>query len=75
MKMEAVEFQSSADRYLISIDKSALDQNTVLKVLEWLTVENLAQRVGIDDSVTELADEMKADWWKQNKHRFIPEGL
>lgn len=73
--MEAVEFKSSADRYLISIDKSALDQETVLKVLEWLTVENLAQRVGIDDSVIELADEIKAGWWKQNKHRFIPRGL
>lgn len=73
--MEAIQFQSSADRYLISIDKSALDQETVLKVLEWLTVENLAQRVSIDNAVIELADEIKTDWWKQNKHRFIPQGL
>lgn len=71
--MEAVHFESSANRYVISLDKQAINQDVMLRMIEWLNVESLAQKAGVDDeSLEQLADEIKADWWAKNKHRFIP---
>lgn len=73
--MQAVEFQSSPDRYIISLNKHIIDRETILKVVEWLQVEQSAQNAAIDDSVIELADEIKAGWWQQNRNRCLHKDL
>ena len=73
--MNAVEFQSANGKYIISIEKEAIDPDTLLKVLEWLHLEGLAKRAGINESIDTLADEIKTDWWQRNRDRFLPKGL
>lgn len=71
--MNAISIQNQSDRYVISIDKKAVNQEFMLALLERLQLEQLAQKVDFDDSILTLGEEINANWWQQNKHRFIKE--
>lgn len=45
----------------------------MIELLERLQVEQLAQKIDFDDSLLALGEEINANWWQQNKHRFIQE--
>ena len=71
--MNAIDIQSQPDRYVISIDKKAVSQDFMLELLERLQLEQLASKVNLDDSILALGEEINANWWQQNKQRFIKE--
>ncbi|WP_128545857.1 hypothetical protein [Larkinella soli] len=71
--MNAIEIHDQSDRYIISLDKSVIEKEQLIEVLERLQLERLAKKVDIDDSILALAEEINAGWWQQNKHRFIRE--
>lgn len=70
-KMEAVEVTSLKDRLLISIDKSLVSKEYLLNLLSRLRLEELARKAGFDDKVSEISEELKANWWGENKSRFL----
>ena len=43
----------------------------LLKLLNQLRLESLAQHVDLDESVEDLGEEIKASWWQQNKERLL----
>ncbi len=69
--MEAVEITSSKDRVVISIDKSLVSKEYLLNLLDRLQVENLAKKADFDEKVLEISEEIKSNWWKENKDRFL----
>ena len=71
--MARINIESTEDEYLIRIDKTLVDKTYVHELLNLLQVEELAQRVDFDDSIIDLGEEIKTDWWKKNKARFIDE--
>jgi hypothetical protein len=71
--MNAIDIQNQPDRYVISIDKKGVSQEFMLELLERLQLEQLAHKVDFDDSIMALGNEINANWWQQNKHRFIRE--
>ncbi len=71
--MNAIDIQNQSDRYVISIDKKAVSQEFMLELLERLQIEQLARKIDFDDSILALGEEINANWWQQNKHRFIKE--
>ena len=71
--MNAIEVQTSLDRYIISIDKSLMDKDILFSFLERLKLEELARKVNFDESILEIGEEINVNWWKNNKSRFIPE--
>lgn len=73
MTMQAIDIQNQPDRYVISIAKSAMDKDALLRLLANLQLEQLARKVDFDDSLLSLADEINANWWQQNKQRFVGE--
>lgn len=68
--MSAMTIRSEKDQYVINIDKNLLDKDTLIKVLSWLRIEELAQKMNVDDDVFLLDEEIKTAWWERNKHRF-----
>ena len=72
-RMNAIDIQNQPDRYVISIDKKGVSQEFMLELLERLQLEQLAQKVDFDESILALGNEINANWWQQNKHRFIKE--
>ncbi|OIN58053.1 hypothetical protein [Arsenicibacter rosenii] len=71
--MTSIHLESNQDRYTISIDKNAVDKAWMIKLIERLRMEELAHQLNFDESVEELGEQIKADWWAKNKSRFINE--
>ena len=72
-KMNAIEIESNADRYVISIDKHSIDKSVLFEILERLQIEKLAQKINFGDDIIALGEEINHSWWQQNKYRFIKE--
>jgi hypothetical protein len=71
--MNTIEIDSQQDRYVISLDKNTINKDLLFEILERLEIEKLAQKVGFNDDILELGQEINNNWWKQNKGRFIKE--
>ena len=57
-KMNAIEIESNADRYVISIDKHSIDKSVLFEILERLQVEKLAQKINFSDDIIALGEEI-----------------
>ncbi len=71
--MNPISFNTTSDKFVISIDKNAIDKNALFVWLELLRIEQLAQEVNFDDTIIEFGEELKENWWAENKKRFITE--
>ncbi|MFN3850686.1 MAG: hypothetical protein ACK4NY_14730 [Spirosomataceae bacterium] len=71
--MTSIHLDTSNDKYLISIDKQAINKTWLVKLVEKLRKEELAKKFDFDEEIEEIGEQIKADWWKNNKHRFINE--
>ena len=71
--MEPVTLDSSGERFIVSIDKSCMDKEILMQMLERIRLEYLARKVDFDDEIEGLGEEITSDWWKKNKGRFIDE--
>lgn len=69
--METIHIQSEKDRVVITIDKQAINQDFLLDLLERLEIQRLIQQADFDESIEELGQDIKANWWRENKHRFL----
>jgi hypothetical protein len=64
--------QTGAD-LRVTIPKDALPPKRLNALLDWLRLEETAQRSHLSEAEADhLADELKAGWWAANKARFIP---
>jgi hypothetical protein len=69
--MKAVEVTSLKDRLVISIDKSLVSKEYLLNLLNRLYLEGLSKKADFDEKVLEISEEIKSNWWKENKDRFL----
>jgi hypothetical protein len=69
--MQGLELESNESKIIISIDKSIVDMDYVVRLLERLRTEYLAKKIDFNDEILELSDEVKSIWWKNNKEGFI----
>ncbi len=57
----------------VTISKDAVPPKRLNALLDWLRLEELAQRSRLTEADADrLADELKAGWWAANKDRLIP---
>lgn len=69
--MEAIELKSYKNKYLISLDKSYFDKEILYNLLERLRIEYLAKKINFNKSIEDLGEEIKEEWWKKNKDKFL----
>lgn len=69
--MQAIDLQTTNDKFLISIDKTLVDKEFLLNLIEKIRLEYLVRKVDFDETIKDLGEEIKADWWQKNKDRFI----
>ena len=70
--VQPVTVDTSDSQFIISIDKDFLDKKALLDLIYYLRTESLARKVDFDEDIEALGKEIKAEWWKKNKDRFIP---
>ncbi len=68
---QAISLQDTGERYLISIDKSIIKHEMILKLLDRLRIEYLTRKADFDQDIEKLGDEIKASWWEDNKERLF----
>lgn len=57
----------------VTIPKNAVPPKRLNKFLDWLQLEEIAQRSQLTEAEADrVANQIKADWWAANKDRFIP---
>jgi len=71
MMQQALTIQMLEDRLLISIDKSFIDQDFLIRLMNHVRIEYLAKKVDFDESIENLGEEIKANWWVKNKDRLL----
>ena len=69
--MQTIDFYTTEDKFVISIDKNSIDKEFLLDLIGKIRLESLVRRADFDESLEELGEEIKTDWWKKNKDRFI----
>ena len=56
----------------VTIPKDSIPARRLNALLDWLRLEEIVQRSRLTEGDADhLADEIKADWWAANQHRFI----
>lgn len=71
--MTSIHLDTYQDKYMISIDMKSIDKAWVLKFIEKLRMEELAQQFDFEEDIESLGEEIKESWWLANKKRFINE--
>lgn len=70
--MKAITVDTSKERFIVSIDKSLINKELLMRFVDNLRIEFLAQKVNFSEDIEVLGEQIKADWWAKNKDRFIP---
>ncbi len=69
--MNTIALETTADRYIISVDKLAIKKETIDALIDRIRLEYLAEKIDFQDDIEELGEEIKATWWKNNKTRIL----
>ncbi len=58
---------------IIRLPESLLDIREVQRLVDYFRfMESNSQNQGTEEQAAELAREVDANWWAENKHRFLP---
>ena len=71
--MEAIEIKPMDDRIIISIDKDAADSDFLMNLFDRLRTEELIKKAEFNPKILELSQEIKKNWWKRNREKFLEE--
>jgi hypothetical protein len=69
--MENLIIENNRDELILKLKKSSYDSNFLISLINRLETESLAQRSGFDDSILSIAEEIKSNWWKDNKSEYL----
>lgn len=62
---------STDDKYILMFDKKSVNFKLILDFLERMKIEYLIEKAGFDESIEEIGEEIKRDWWAKNKEWFL----
>jgi hypothetical protein len=63
--------RAEKDRVEVTIPTQGMTPEEVNNLVSWLRVESVVSRSALtDDAAWKLSEEVKSNWWEQNKTRF-----
>ena len=68
--MEGLNIQSDNKQIVISISKKSFDEGYLLRLIERMNLEYLAQKADFDKAIEKVGEEIKKEWWKNNSKNF-----
>lgn len=70
-----ISVESTADTIHLHIPRADVSDARLAQILRELRLETAIGGSRLTDAEADaMAEEMKADWWTRNEHRFIPPG-
>jgi hypothetical protein len=65
--------EATEKEFQVTIPREIVDERSLDALLRWLEFDALARTSQMTEAQAgQLAEEIKADWWARNEHRFIP---
>ncbi|CAN5913952.1 hypothetical protein BH24BAC1_BH24BAC1_33270 [soil metagenome] len=72
--MEAIQVEDNENQFFISIDKNAIDKETLLELLTKIRVEHLSRKADFSEDIEQLGEEIKSDCWRKDKDKWLSRG-
>lgn len=69
--MRGLKIKSDKKNLIISLAKERFDNAFLVTLLERLQIEMLAKKADFDETILDVAKEIKQQWWQKNKRRFL----
>ncbi len=69
--MEAISLETTENKVLITVDKNSINPDFVIRLVEQLRMEYLAQKVNFNEDIEKVAENIKSEWWNNNKSRIL----
>jgi hypothetical protein len=73
--MTGIALSANEQQFLLTIDRNVISKEKLEQLLERIRLEFLVEQASFDDSIEQLGDDLKADWWKKNKARLLGNNL
>lgn len=73
--MKAIELQTDETAFWLKIDKTAIDKEVLIDLIQRIRFEYLIKKADFDEDIVELGEEIKAEWWAKNKERLLGDAL
>ena len=68
---QTIELETTKERYIISVDKNAVNQDTIHDLINRLRLEYLLEKADFQEDINSIGDEIKANWWQKNKEDIL----
>ena len=66
--MSQITLETTADKYLITVDRTLMDKPTFRAFFERLRLEVLADKMNTDETdIMVLSEEIKTNWWVKHQ--------
>ncbi len=65
--MEGITLKSTRQELVLTIDKTIVGQDFILRFLDLIEIEYLIEKLGFDNSVEETGELIVQSWWDKNK--------
>ncbi len=69
--MTTIQVSETAESTVINIPKSSIPHDAIMALLQRLRFQELILKANFDDSIVEIGEDIKADWWAKNKEKFL----
>jgi uncharacterized protein (UPF0335 family) len=73
--MTGIALSANEQQFFLTIDKNVISREKLQQFLDRIRLEYLVEKADFDDSIEQLGEEIKADWWAKNKARLLGEPL
>jgi len=69
--LQALTLETTDTQFLISIDKSCMEQDFLIRLMNRIRLEYLAKKVDFTENLELLGEDIKTNWWEKNKTRLL----
>ncbi|MES2703240.1 MAG: hypothetical protein V4649_11400 [Bacteroidota bacterium] len=63
--------EDSKEKIVFTIDKSNFTEDVLMRLMKIARMEYLVKLAGFDESVLKMDEEIKDNWWKENKEEIL----
>jgi len=69
--MSGLTVTDSTENIVFTIDKNNFTEDVLMKLMKIARLEYLIKKAGFNESIMGIDDEIKENWWKENKNEFL----
>jgi hypothetical protein len=70
--MSGIDIKTIKDQVIIMIDSSLINIDFLNNLYSRVRVEELVKKAKFDDKVVKIGEEIKGEWWRKNRIKYLP---